>query len=138
MFLFVRSVDDMIGAVTSHSIEPEPGYYVVEYEGADAEPGRYWDPANDQLEPVELTAEERAAAIADEADRRVDEIAGPRLRERLMARGLEITEKTASGQHLTEKEKENRDTIKAIWARIDAIRDAEDVAILTDSEPVWP
>ena len=138
MFLHVRQSDDLIELTADAAIDAAPGYYVVEYDGDDAEPMRYWDREAGKLEPIEQTDEERAATISAEADRRVDEIASPRMRERLTRRGLEINEKIVSGQHLTAKEEEDRDTIKAIWARVAAVRDAEDAAILTYSEPVWP
>ena len=138
MFLFVCEMDDMIAAVTLHPIAAQRGYYVVEYGGDDAEPMRYWDRAAGRLEPIEQTDDERATAIAAEADRRIDAIATLRRRERMNARGLEIMEKTASGVELTPREIEDRDTIKATFAAIEAIREAEDKAILTGDDPVWP
>lgn len=80
----------------------------------------------------------RNAQINAEADQRVDVIADPRLRERMMMLGLKITEKLASGIVLTAEEEEQRDAIKAIGLATEAVRAAADAAILSGEDPVWP
>lgn len=80
------------------------------------------------LDGYDHLALERARAadrVAKEAERRIDLLASPRVRENLAARGIQLLDKLASGQALTPEEESDRLLGLGVYSAVLLIREAQ-------------
>lgn len=82
-------------------------------------------PTPEELNSLEVLREDRIVEVKTEAGKRIVALAGPGWKQRnLLARTAELIEEKADGGTLSSSEASELNSMKAIWARVKAMRTA--------------